>query len=141
MKLHERHQRRLEATVQLLEESIARCQRWLEGSGEGIVRPVRASLGDARRERLAKELEAFRIALGRFSAEFELQSRPVDLAQVLNAEISTVWVMLENCRPKRMKGYGAAFEPEIAAALNGSIDRLLEEVARLRHAITAKGGE
>jgi hypothetical protein len=136
MKLDEHHhQRRLEATVQLLEEPIARCQRWLAGSGEGIVRVVRASIDESERERLANELDRFRAALERFAAHFELQARPVDLAQVLNAEFSTAWVMLENCRPKRMKGYGVAFDPAAAAALNGGIDRLLEEVEALRREI------
>lgn len=135
MKLDDHHQRRLEATVQLLEESIARCQRWLAGSGEGIVRVVRTSIDESDRARLADELERLRAALERFAAEFELQARPVDLAQVLNAEFSTAWVMLENCRPKRMKGYGVAFDPADAATLNGSIDRLLGEVETLRNTI------
>jgi hypothetical protein len=135
VKLDEHHQRRLEATMQLLEESIARCERWLAGSGEGIVRVVRASIDPRERQRLANEIERLRMALERFAAHFELQARPVDLAQVLNAEFSTAWVMLENCRPKRMKGYGVAFDPETAAALNSGIDQLLEEVESLRKEI------
>jgi hypothetical protein len=135
MKLNERHQRRLEATVQLLEESIARCQRWLAGSGEGIVRVVRSSIEENERQRLATALDRFRASLKRFAAHFELEARPVDLAQVLNAEFSTAWVMLENCRPKRMKGYGVAFDPATAAELNNNIDRLLREVEALRREI------
>lgn len=141
MKLDEHHQRRLEATVQLLEESIARCERWLEGSGEGIVRVVRSSIDDRERERLANELDRLRAALERFATHFELQARPVDLAQVLNAEFSTAWVMLENCRPKRMKGYGVAFDPADAAALNGGIDRLLKQVEALRKEIASSAGK
>lgn len=141
MKLDEHHQRRLEATVQLIEESIARCERWLEGSGEGIVRVVRSSIDAPERERLANELERLRAALERFAAHFELQERPVDLAQVLNAEFSTAWVMLENCRPKRMKGYGVAFDPADAAALNDGIDHLLEQVEALRKEIASSAGK
>lgn len=141
MKLNEHHQRRLEATVQLLEESISRCQRWLAGSGEGIVRVVRASIEEKDRERLARELDHFRIELERFAAHFELQQRPVDLAQVLNAEFSTAWVMLENCRPKRMKGYGVAFDPVVSTSLNGGIDHLLKEVQALRSEITIPDGK
>lgn len=136
MKLNEHHERRLEATVQLLEESIARCERWLAGSGEGIVRVLRSSIDENRRRRLANALKGFRVALEGFATHFELQARPVDLAQVLNAEFSTAWVMLENCRPKRMKGYGVAFDPALAAELNHNIDRLLAEVEALRREIS-----
>lgn len=141
MKLNEHHQRRLEATVQLLEESIARCERWLAGSGEGIVRVVRSSIDENERNRLEAALVRFRAALQGFAAHFELQARPVDLAQVLNAEFATAWVMLENCRPKRMKGYGVAFDPALAAELNHNVDRLLTEVQALRREISESLGK
>ncbi len=141
MKLDELHRRRLEATVQLLEESIARCRRWLGGTGEGIVRVVRMSVDDGERERLLREIDLLHAALHEFAAEFELEPRAVDLMQLLNAEVSTAWVMLENCRPKRMKGYGVAFEAETAARLNGEVDRLLERVGVLRREIARINGE
>lgn len=141
MKLDELHQRRLEATVQLLEESVARCRRWLAGTDGGIVRVVRSSLEEAERERLLAEIDLFHAELHRFAAEFELQARPVDVMQLLNAEVSTAWVMLENCRPKRMKGYGVAFDPAVARALNGEVERLLEHVAVLRKRIARSTGQ
>lgn len=141
MRLDDRHQRRLEATVQLLEESIARCRRWLTGTGEGILRVVQTSIEPAERERFLRELEQLHTALHRFAAQFELEPRPMNLAQLLNAEFSTAWVMLENCRPKRMKGYGVAFDPAVAAKLNGEVDKLLERVAVLRQDLARSTGE
>ncbi len=132
MKLDEHHRHRLETTVQLIEESIARCERWLEASREGIVRVVHGSIDEKGRQRLANDLARLRAGMERVAAEFELEARPVDLAQVLNAEFSAAWVMLENCRPQRMKGYGVAFDPEEAAALNRSIDGLLWQIEALR---------
>jgi hypothetical protein len=145
MKLDPHHQRRLEATVQLLEESISRCQHMLAGSsagaGEGVLRVVRTSIDERRRERLALALDRFRATLEEFAARFELRPRPVELSQVLNAEFSSAWVMLENCRPKRMKGYGVAFDPAAAEALNHSVDRLLERVEALRDEVVNGEGE
>ena len=141
MKLDDHHQRRLEATVQLLEESIARCRRWLSGPGEGILRVVEASIDPAERERLLREIDLFHAALHRFAAEFELEPRPMNIAQLLNAEFSTAWVMLENCRPKRMKGYGVPFDPAAATNLNGEVDRLLERVEILRKELARSTGE
>jgi hypothetical protein len=141
MKLDDHHQRRLEATVQLLEESIARCRRWLTGGHEGILRVVQTSIDPAERERLLREIDLFHAALHRFAAEFDLEPRPMSLAQLLNAEFSTAWVMLENCRPKRMKGYGVAFDPDTATALNAEVDRLLVRVEVLRDEIVRSTGE
>ncbi len=141
MKLDDHHQRRLEATVQLLEESIARCRRWLTGAGEGILRVVHTSIDPAERERLLREVDLFHAALHRFAAEFELEPRPMNLAQLLNAEFSTAWVMLENCRPKRMKGYGVTFDPATASTLNAEVDRLLDRVEILRKEIVRSTGE
>jgi hypothetical protein len=141
MKLDDRHERRLEATVQLLEESIARCRRWLTGTDEGILRVVRASLEPAERERLLREIDLFHAELHRFAAQFELEPRAINLAQLLNAEFSTAWVMLENCRPKRMKGYGVAFDPSTAAKLDGEVDELLDRVAALRQQLVRSTGE
>lgn len=141
MKLDELHRRRLEATVQLLEESVARCRRWLGGTGEGIVRVVHMSIDDGERERLLREVDLLHAALHKFAAQFELEPKAVDLTQLLNAEVSTAWVMLENCRPKRMKGYGVAFKPEVAERLNGEVDRLLERVGVLRREIARVSGQ
>lgn len=141
MKLDERHRRRLEATVQLLEESLARCRRWLDGTGEGIVRVVRSTIGEEERERLVREMDRLHTALHGFAEEFELESRAVDVEQLLNAEFSSAWVMLENCRPKRMKGYGVAFDPGAAAKLDAEVDRLLENVRVLRREILRANGE
>jgi hypothetical protein len=141
MKLDDHHQRRLEATVQLLEESIARCRRWLTGTGEGILRVVQTSIDPAERERLLREVDLFHAELHRFAAEFELEPRPMNLAQLLNAEFSTAWVMLENCRPKRMKGYGVAFDPDVSTKLNGEVDHLLDRLAVLREDLDRSAGE
>lgn len=141
MKLDDHHQRRLEATVQLLEESIARCRRWLTGTGEGILRVVQTSIDPAERERLLRELDHLHGALHRFAAQFELEPRPTNLAQLLNAEFSTAWVMLENCRPKRMKGYGVDFEPGVATKLNGEVDQLLARLDVLRQDLAESDGE
>ena len=132
MKIDEHHRHRLETTVQLIAESMARCEQWLATSREGIVRVVRRSIEENGREQLARDLDRLRAALERFAMDFELEAQPVDLAQVLNAEFSSAWVMLENCRPQRMKGYGVAFDPKGAAALNQSIDGLLRQVEALR---------
>ncbi len=141
MQLHELHARRLEATILLLEESIARCQRWLNEESPGVLRVVRTGLDPERRSRLLELLEAFRQDLSGLAQQFRLQHHPVDLVQILNAEFSSAWVMLENCRPRRMKGYGIAFDPEVARALDSAVDRLTARVEQLRALVASEAAQ
>ncbi len=132
-KLHELHQRRLEATVQLIEDGLNRSERLLrEGGREGVVRAVENTLTDESRARLLKGIEQLRAALQEFAGRFGLKRHALDIRQVLNAELSSTWVMLENCRPKRMKGYGVTFEEGLRKTLEESVEELLAQVNHLR---------
>ncbi len=133
MKLHELHQRRLEATVSLVENSLDRMERLLaEGGLNGIVRAVEDTLSSDERSFLLEKIRQFRNALHDFAEQFSLQRHPVDIHQVLNAELSSVWVMLENCRPKRMKGDGVEFDARTRTVLEESVEDLVAQVIALR---------
>lgn len=131
--LHELHQRRLDATVSLVEDGLDRMERLLlEGGRSGIVRTVKDTLSAEDRDDLLERVRKLRALLHAFAQEFSLAHKPMDIRQVLNAELSSAWVMLENCRPKRMKGYGVEFDPAARAALENSVQELIERVIALR---------
>ncbi len=133
MKLHELHQRRLEATVSLLENALDRIERlFSEGTQNGIVRTIEDTLDAEEHITFLREIRQLRDELHKFAEEYSLQHHPVDIRQVLNAELSSAWVMLENCRPKRMKGYGVEFDPAARTALEASVEQLLARVLVLR---------
>jgi hypothetical protein len=67
-----------------------------------------------------------------FAERFWLQRHATDIRQVLNAELSSAWVMVENCRPERMKGYAAEFDPRVREALEEHLERLLAQIIGLR---------
>ncbi len=133
MKLHELHQRRLEATVSLVENALDRMERMLsENSQDSVVRAVEDTLSPDERASFLDEVRQLREELHRLAQQYSLQRHPVDIRQVLNAELSSAWVMLENCRPKRMKGYGVEFDPAVRASLEENVERLLARVITLR---------
>ncbi len=133
MKLHELHQRRLEATVSLVEDALDRIERLLaEGGQAGIIRSVEDTLSAEEGAAMREKIRRLRDDLNAFATKFCLQRRPMDIRQVLNAELSSAWAMLENCRPKRMKGYGVEFDPQMRAALEESVERLVAQVTALR---------
>ena len=70
-------------------------------------------------------------AVGRFS----LQLRKPEPRQVLAAELSSLWVVLENARPKRLAGYGKEFDPVDKTAWENLIRGLLDDVERVRQIV------
>jgi enoyl-[acyl-carrier-protein] reductase (NADH) len=134
MKLHELHRRRLESTVQLIEAAMARIEAALQESG-GIVHAIENSLSPRERDAVLDHIQRVRAAIATFACTFGLERRSIDVHQIIAAELSTVWVMLENCRPKRMKGYGVEFDGAARAALEEALEKLLAEVESLRSTV------
>jgi hypothetical protein len=133
MKLHEFHARSLEATLCRADESIHRMERLLlEGGQNGVVRKVENTLSKESREALLARVGSLRALLASMAETFSLQPHPLDLRRVLHAEISHLWVLFENCRPERMKGYGQEFAKGAREALVENVETLLAEILRLR---------
>lgn len=125
MQLHELHARSLESAVTLADGAARRMERLLVESGQqGLIRPIANSLSPDAREKLLAQVRELQAMLVQFAGQFSLASRPVDIRQVLSSEISALWVIFEDCRPSRMRGYGQDFSPEAGAALDAFIDRL-----------------
>jgi hypothetical protein len=59
---------------------------------------------------------------------------------MLIAELSTLWVILENARPDRMKGYGREFTPQDKAEWEKLIRALMDETELIRGTVL-KGKE
>jgi hypothetical protein len=133
MKLHEYHARSLEATLSRADESIQRMEQLLITSGqEGAVRKIKGNLSKESRETLLAGFCSLRALLKSMAQTFSLQSHPLDLRRVLHAELSHLWVLFENCRPQRMKGYGQQFAEEARVEIEKNVETLLAEILKLR---------
>jgi hypothetical protein len=136
MRLHEYHARSLESTLSRADESIQRMQLLLmSGDQDGSVRKIENSLTRESREAFLAGIGTLRALLASMAQIFSLQPRILDLQRVLNAEISVLWVMFENCRPPRMKGYGQEFTEEARETLERYIETLLREILKLREQV------
>jgi len=133
MMLHEYHSRSLEAALIRADESIQRMRLLLtEGGQDGVVRKIENNVSEEARAAVLAEVYSLRTLLAALAQAFSLQPHPLDLSSVLNAEISTLWVIFENCRPGRMKGYGQEFSQDIREALEKKVETLLAEILKLR---------
>lgn len=134
MALDELHERRLATVMNVFEDALGRIDLLLDGveqdgetTGESL--PDSGEVPNIRlaADRIRKRLQA---AAERFEVK---RSRP-HWRQKLAAELSTLWVVLENAMPRRMKGYGREFSPQDRADWEALIRDLLHEVEHARRA-------
>lgn len=67
-------------------------------------------------------------------AKYGLRGRRPDVIRVLDAELSSLWEMLEDTRPGAMSGYGP-MDPETASVLEHDMARLVERVLEIRRRV------
>jgi hypothetical protein len=102
------------------------------GGQDGIVRKIEDTLSAESRDLLLSQLHSLQIKLATMAKSFSLDPHPLDIRRVLDAEISTLWVLFENCQPARMKGYGQEFASEARAALEETVGDLAAHVLTMR---------
>lgn len=140
MALDELHARRLATVGNLFDAALARMELTLHAaeentdSGEG----VRISAEQARfiRERMAAIRSRLHDGLRKFSVRLQ---RP-EPKQMLIAELSTLWVVLENARPERMTGYSQEFDPVDKSEWESLVEDLMRETELIRSTVL-KGKE
>jgi hypothetical protein len=133
MTLHEFHSRSLASTLTLADASVRRMERLLTEDGEeGLIRFIQNTLSPDECSAILREVHSLRDMLTVMAETFSLQRNSLDLRRVLDAELSTLWVLFEDCRPACMKGYGQDFSPEDAARLEETADQLTAHVRTMR---------
>jgi hypothetical protein len=132
MKLPDLPERRVAVTVRLVDAALQRMLAALaQGEHDLIGRALDNSLTATEREELVRRVRALRADLATFAGRFKLPEQRTDVRQILNAEISTIWTLLENCNPKRMKGFGVALDAPVQRSLEAELSRLLTQVNQL----------
>jgi hypothetical protein len=135
MALDELHARRLATVGILFDTALDRMElvlRSAEGSAEQG-EPSRLSAEQARiiRDKMATIRSRLHAGLRHFSVRLQ---KP-EPKQVLVAELSTLWVILENARPERMKGYAVEFTPPDRAEWENLIQALMHETELIRSTV------
>ena len=133
MALDELHARRLATVASVFESAFDRMElvlKSLESGSGNEPSPLKAEQIRLGREKMVTVRNRLAESLKRFS----IRLRRPEPRQVLAAELSTLWVVLENARPERMKGYGREFSPPDKADWENLIEGLMgdiKEISRL----------
>jgi hypothetical protein len=138
MALDELHARRLATVASVFESALDRMElvlKSLESASGNEPSPVKAEHIRLGREKMVTVRNRLSESLKRFS----IQLRKPGPRQVLGAELSTLWVVLENARPERMKGYGREFSPSDKADWENLIEGLMWDIKEMRRLLVQRG--
>jgi len=138
MALDELHARRLATLASVFGSAFDRMElvlKSLESASRNEPAPVKAEQIRLGREKMATARNRLSESLERFS----VQLRKPEPRQVLAAELSTLWVVLENARPERMRGYGREFSLSDRADWEELVEGLMGDIKEMRRLLVQRG--
>ncbi len=139
MALDELHARRLATVVSLVESALDRIELVLRGMEKAnAARPSTPHLTTEQLRLVRQKIETVRIRLQEADERFAVQRQLPEPRHVLAAELSSLWVVLENATPKRMKGYGKEWDPADRADWERFIQGLLHDLTQIRSIAIAR---
>jgi hypothetical protein len=136
MALDELHARRLATVASVFESALDRMElvlKSLESASDEPLPPRDEQIRQAR-----EKMETVRNRLSESLRRFSIRLRKPGPRQVLAAELSRLWVVLENARPERMKGYGREFSPEDKADWKNLIEGLMSDIKEIRRLLVKR---
>ncbi len=141
MALNELHARRLATVAKMFEAALDRMELTLhsveEGEDGGSAARISPEQASAIRDRMA----AIRVLLRDGLGHFAIKVQKPEPQPMLIAELSTLWVILENARPARMKGYGREFAAQDKADWENLVQALMNETELIRRVVLKGKGK
>lgn len=139
MALDELHARRLATLISVFEDALDRIEHLGAAAEEQRQFEAGRSPNSAQLSSLRALSARIRRRLRAAAARFGVRRVKPNWRQNLAAELSTLWVILENTRPERMKGYGREFTAQDRVDWESLVDDLMEAVEEMRATRIAEG--
>jgi len=92
---------------------------------------VEGSVTESEREQITARLLKLQALIVSLVQKYDLQPSKRNLRRILAADVSQIWVTLEDCRPDRIRGYGAMSESN-AKSLESDLQETLHLANELR---------
>ena len=132
MALDELHARRLATVGNLFDAALDRMEQVLRSVEEGTEGGEVSRLSAEQAQFIRHKMATIRSHLHEGLRHFSVRLQNPEPKQMLIAELSTLWVILENARPERMKGYGVEFSSQDKAEWKDLIQALMHETELIR---------
>ncbi len=135
MALNELHARRLATVAKMFEAALDRMELTLRAVEKGGEAADASGISLEQVRAMRDRTSAIRDHLRKGLEHFSIKLQKPEPQQMLVAELSTLWVILENARPARMKGYGREFAPQDKADWENLIQALMRETESIRRVV------
>jgi hypothetical protein len=141
MALDELHARRLAVVAKIFAAALDRMEVILRSAEAGTHGGQASRLSAEQARSIRDKMATIRSRLQEGLRHFSVQLQKLEPKQMLIAELSTLWVILENARPERMKGYGVEFAPQDKAEWENLIQALMQETELIRRMVLKGNGK
>jgi len=135
MALDELHARRLATIGNLFDAALNRMDLVLRSADQSRDGGEAPHLSAEQTRFVRDKIAAIRSRLHAGLRHFSVRLQKPEPKQMLVAELSTLWVVLENASPKRMTGYGREFSHQDKADWEKLIQTLLQETELIRREV------
>lgn len=133
MGLDELHARRLATVINVVEGAIERIEMLLQrNESPQDTATTGWPISAEQIHQVREKMESVQRQLQQAVARFGIQRTEPEPRQVVAAELSALWVTLENAMPKRMTGYGRQFDPQDKHDWEQLIQSMLRDVEQIR---------
>jgi len=130
--LSESHRRVIGSGMLIVDAAAVRMLNLLESrSSPPAMNVIEGSVTEREREHLRARLKELQSLIASFVQKYDLQPSRKNLRRILTSDVSQIWVTLEDCRPTRIRGYGAMPESS-AELLESDLQRMLRIATELR---------
>jgi hypothetical protein len=130
--LSDNHRRVIASGMLIVDAAAVRMLDLLEDrNSPAAMKTVEGSVTEAELEQVRAGLLRLQALIAALVRKYDLQPSRKNLRRILAADVSQIWVALEDSRPARIRGYGA-MPISSAESLEADLQELLLVANRLR---------
>jgi len=116
----------------IVDAAVVRMLNLLENrSLPATMQVMEGTVSPQEREHIRSRLAQLQALIAEFVRKYDLQPARRNVRRILAADASQIWVTLEDCRPARIRGYGA-MPPAQAESLEADLSQMLHIASWLR---------
>ena len=130
--LSDNHRRVIASGMLIVDAAAVRMLDLLEDrNSPAAMKTIEGSVTESEREQIRAGLLQLQTLIASFVRKRDLRPSKKNLRRILAADVSQIWVALEDSRPARIRGYGA-MPISSAESLEADLQELLFVANRLR---------
>jgi len=130
--LSENHRRVMGSGMLIVDAAAVRMLNLLENrSSPAAMNVIEGEVSEREREHIRTWLRELQALIARLVDKYHLQPAKKNLRRILASDVSQIRVTLEDCRPARIRGYGA-MSASSAESMEADLQEMLRIANRLR---------